>query len=70
VVTTRSRGTIQILFPEYCCLRVAVVCARFGETKRKFLSLSALRENLSRYDSEVGVHNPEKREVRLDLRWI
>lgn len=59
VVTARSRGTIQILFPEYRCLRVAIVCTRFGEIKRKFLSLSAQRDNFSQYDSEVGVHNPK-----------
>ena len=60
VVKIHSRGTIQMLLPEYCCLRVAVACAMFGEIKRKFLSLSALRDNLSRYDTRVGVYSPDK----------
>jgi hypothetical protein len=32
VATVRFHETIQILFPGYRRLRVAIVCARFGET--------------------------------------
>lgn len=59
MATVRFYETIQILFPECHCLRVMTECAKFGETyKKKFLLLSAMRDNFSQFYSRVKVYNP------------